>query len=50
MPRLAIQTALSNPQHYLQVSICLVHDVNAFDLQERCMTGKSEAREEGSIG
>lgn len=50
MPRLAIQTALSNPQHYLQVSICLIHDVNAFKLQERCMTGKSEAREEGSIG
>ena len=50
MPRVAIQTALSNPQHYLQVSICLIHDVNAFDLQERCMTGKSEAREEGSIG
>ena len=46
MPRVAIQTALSNPQHYLQVSIYLIHDVNAFDLQERCMTGKSEAREE----
>ena len=45
MPRVAIQTALSNPQHYLQVSICLIHDVNAFDLQERSMTGKSEARD-----
>ena len=46
MPRIAIQTALSNPQHYLQVSICLIHKVNAFDLQEKHMTGKSEAREE----
>ena len=46
MPRVAIQTALSNPQHYLQVSICLIHDVDVFDLQERCMTGKSEVREE----
>lgn len=45
MPRVAIQTALSNPQHYLQVSICLIHEVNAFDLQEKRMTGKSEARE-----
>lgn len=45
MPRVAIQTALSNPQHYLQVSICLVQDVNAFYLQERSVTGKSEARE-----